>query len=357
MVSVDEVQANDLSLREALTIAANKPGDDSILFQPDVFPLDAPGTITIGSPLEVGGDSTTLDATGRGVAIVAPAAFDMPIIHITGNSNVVIGLTVRGGMAPRIHVDNTETARVDSIRFPPPGATAVRVTDSNQIVLVDLAIEQPAANAIEIASSTDVTVQSTTIEQPRGVAIAASTSTGVDVNTCTIVLDKTALLPGVQFTTVDRSTIHDNVIDPGPVQLINLNSSSDNEIVGNILDGGNVGITLFGDSNANLCLRNIITGCSDEAVAIESTALGNRLVHTTIFRCPGISDGAPDTEIANTFETSEPTDFVDPTSYDFRLAAGSPAIDAATDLGLDLLPDSPERFLGTAPDLGAIETR
>lgn len=27
------------------------------------------------------------------------------------------------------------------------------------------------------------------------------------------------------------------------------------------------------------------------------------------------------------------------------------------DTGLDLLPDSPERFLGAAPDLGAVETR
>ncbi len=49
--------------------------------------------------------------------------------------------------------------------------------------------------------------------------------------------------------------------------------------------------------------------------------------------------------------------------YDFdeivaRLVDGSEHIDAATDLGYDLLPDDPDRrFLGTAPDLGAVETQ
>jgi hypothetical protein len=39
-----------------------------------------------------------------------------------------------------------------------------------------------------------------------------------------------------------------------------------------------------------------------------------------------------------------------------HLVDGAPAIDGGTDLGLDMLPDQPARFLGSAPDLGAVES-
>jgi Right handed beta helix region len=356
MMSEDEVLADDLSLREALTIAANRPKGDAILFSGRVFPFDAPGVITLDSTLEVAGSNTVVDASGRGVVIEGRTNFDLPQIHITGDSNVVLGVTVRGGMATRILVEDAVSARVDTVRFAPPGAGAIRVENSRQVLLAALTIEQPAGIAIEITTTTDLKVKAATIEQPQGVAIAASNSTELEILNSTIVLDKTADQPGIQLDTVDRSKIHDNVIDPGPVQLINLNSSSNNEIVGNILDGGNAGITLFGASLANLCFRNVIMNCSSEAVAIDDIALGNRMINTTIYMSNGISNGAADTEITGTLETAEPGDFRDPARYDFRLALHSPSIDAGTDLGLDYLPDLPERFLGSAPDLGAVET-
>ena len=86
-------------------------------------------------------------------------------------------------------------------------------------------------------------------------------------------------------------------------------------------------------------------------------ATGNRVINNTLYMTGGISDDAPDTQIENTLSSDVPSDFVDPDAYDFRLSADNPAIDAGVDTGLDLLPDSAERFLGDAPDLGAVETR
>jgi hypothetical protein len=358
MTSVDEVQADDLSLREALAIAANREGDDLILFSDAVFPVDARATITLGSALEVAGNNTHVDGRGRGVVIEAPANLDVSQLHITGNSIALFGLTIRGGMQARIHVDNVATPRIDTVRFDPPGGTAVRVVGSQDVALVDLVIEQPAGNGIEIANCTNLNVKGVTIEQPRDLAIAAMLSTELDIHSSTITLDKTATNPGVLFVDVDRSKIRDNVIDPGPVRLISLESSSGNEITGNILDGGNVGIGLFGDSLANLVFRNVIMFADNEAMFIDAIALGNRVLHNTLFmNSSGISNDAPDTEITNTLETSNADEFVDPLLYDFKLVAESTSIDAATDTGLDLLPGDPsQRFLGAAPDLGAVES-
>jgi hypothetical protein len=50
------------------------------------------------------------------------------------------------------------------------------------------------------------------------------------------------------------------------------------------------------------------------------------------------------------------TGFVDPASYDFHITSAQ-GIDQGVDVGQDMLPHSSERFLGTAPDLGAVETR
>jgi hypothetical protein len=48
--------------------------------------------------------------------------------------------------------------------------------------------------------------------------------------------------------------------------------------------------------------------------------------------------------------------YVDAAANDYRLARGSPAIDAGTDTGLDLNGDAPGNFDGLAPDLGAFES-
>jgi parallel beta-helix repeat protein len=156
------------------------------------------------------------------------------------------------------------------------------------------------------------------------------------------------------FEEVDRSHILDNFIDPGSARLIELETSSNNEIIGNTLDRGDVGIGLFGASTGNLVLRNIIT-MSAEAMYVDTAATGNRIFHNTMYMSGSIGDASPDAQFVNNLEADQ--GFVDPAAFDFHLVVGNPAIDGGSDLGLDLLPDSPERFLGAAPDLGAVETR
>ncbi|MDP2272387.1 MAG: hypothetical protein Q8N23_28855 [Archangium sp.] len=59
-----------LSLREALWIAWNHPGPDTILFDAAVFPSQAPATVRLGAlPMPVNLDDFCLDARGRGVLI------------------------------------------------------------------------------------------------------------------------------------------------------------------------------------------------------------------------------------------------------------------------------------------------
>jgi len=154
------------------------------------------------------------------------------------------------------------------------------------------------------------------------------------------------------------SRILDNIIDPGSARLIDLLESSDNHIEGNILDGGHAGVVLEGGSNRNMVLRNVAMDCAYDGVYVSADSTGNTYVNNTILRCStAIANGSPDLVEANNLVSSDNADFVDPVAYDFRLADGSPSIDAATDMGFDLLPNDPARFLGAAPDLGAVETR
>jgi len=356
MTSIDEVDAPDLSLREALTLSANVRGAQLVLFDAQLFPEDAPGVIAISSTLEVAGDTTTVDGRGRGVVIEAPDTFDAPLLRISDAGNSVIGMTVRGGAGARVLVDGATNARVERTSFPQPGHTAVQVSGATGGGLVTLDIVRADGAAILVDRSTSFRIENATITEPVGIAILATLSSDLEIGDSQVVLDKAASNPGIRFETVDASTIHDCVIDPGPVQLISFDSSSRNEVVGNILDGGNVGIAMFGPSLDNLFYRDVIIASSDEPVFVDTVATGNRLINNTLFMTGGISDGAPDTQIANILMSDQASDFRDAASYNFKLSSGNPAIDAGVDLGLDLVPGLPERFLGAAPDLGAVET-
>lgn len=355
--SIEELTTTDLSLREALAIAANHPGPDLITFSETVFPKAAPATIAITTSLVVGDIKTTIDAGGRGVIVTADAAFADPLLDITGESAQVIGLALTGGSKPRIQIVATTSGTLDKVRFLAPGAGGVLVMGSSDIAISNCVFETPSADAIVITTSTAITVEDSSIVHAAGIPLLAQQSTNLAILRNTIQLDMAANNPGVRLENVDQSKVVDNVIDPGPVQLISLQDSSDNEISGNILDRGNAGLALFGASSRNLVFRNVFIASSDEPAFVDNIALTNRFINNTHYLCGGVSDGAPDTQIANMLQSDLATDFVAPDMYDFHLAPGSAAIDAATDLGLDMLPDVPERFLGAAPDLGAVETR
>jgi len=353
IASIDDLPAElvDLSLREALVIAANHPGPDRIEFAPDVFPA----TIAVGSELDVRGPDTTIDGTGRDVTVELAAGFDGSLFRLRDRTRLV-GLILHGGAAPRVDIDSASGVEVVGNDFTAPGATAIRINNARGVTLHTGTIIDPTGSAIVLDRTVDVTIDAMFITGALGDPIEAIDSSDLTIRDNTIVIAPTGGSGrGVVFTRVTGSQIVDNLIDPGPARLISLEDSSNNEIVGNILDRGDVGIGLFGASNANLVLRNVIAANVGEAMYIGAAAGGNRILHNTLYMTSAIVDGAVDTELANNLEAAQ--GFVNPDVYDFRLVPGNPAIDAATDLGLDLLPDLPARFLGAAPDLGAVETQ
>jgi len=96
---------------------------------------------------------------------------------------------------------------------------------------------------------------------------------------------------------------------------------------------------------------------SSIACFIEAPATGNTIVNNTFYMAgSAIVDGSTGTVAQNNLFSTSTGQFVHAALYDFHLVDGDPAIDGGTDLGLDMLPDQPARFLGSAPDLGAVES-
>lgn len=90
-----------LSFPEALWIAANRPGPDTILFDSDVFPVDAPATILIqgGRPLPQDISPVCIDGRNRGVLVrwsdsahTGNSALDSTYIWKIGAGSLQVGL-------------------------------------------------------------------------------------------------------------------------------------------------------------------------------------------------------------------------------------------------------------------------
>jgi len=87
------------SLREAIDAANNRPGPDTILFDPKVFPLSGTGVIKLISPLlGIDDGGTTIDATGAKVIIDGRNLGEGLVIRSSGN-------TVRGIWIMRVTGD------------------------------------------------------------------------------------------------------------------------------------------------------------------------------------------------------------------------------------------------------------
>ncbi len=67
----DVTQAGpELSLHEALTIAANRAGPDTVTFDPEVFPSDSPRTILVAEELDFPSSLSHVCIDGRGAGVV-----------------------------------------------------------------------------------------------------------------------------------------------------------------------------------------------------------------------------------------------------------------------------------------------
>ena len=320
-----------LSLREALAIAANRPGPDLVAFD-RAFSVATPPTITIASELVVGGD-TTLDAFARGVVIAPAAGFSGALLRVAGDGAVVDGLAFRGG-TPAIAATGATGFAIRHVTIASATGDGIRLDNCRSGIVEDGRIEQPGGTPVGLVDSTDVVV--------RRLFVALNAKVGP--------------VRGVEVVGGLRIQLHDNLIDPGEAFLVSIEASVDTELIGNILDRGDTGIAILGGSQRTVLSRNVVVSPLYDSVYIAGGVTDTTITHTTFFMASAPVDSGTNTKVENSLLSTAAGDFVDAAGYDFHLVAGSPAIDAATDLGLDLLPGLSARYLGAAPDLGAVES-
>jgi hypothetical protein len=320
-----------LSLREALAIASHRAGPDRIGFDPAAFPAGA--VIAVDAELEVGGDGTTIDATTVAVTVAGRPSYTGTLLHVTGTDVVLDGIALRGG------------------------GIAVEATGVSGLAVRRLAIFDTSREAIWIDGCSQITIEDSRIERSMGDPMFVRATDDARVARNFIALrTKMGSVHGIYLVGVNRSHIIDNVVDPGDAWLISLTDSSDNEVSGNILDRGDTGLTIFGTSQRNFVFRNVVISPAQDSIYVDSTPTDNTIVNNTFYLASDIVNNGINTTAKNNLVSTSAEDFVDPAAYDFQLVTGCPSIDAATDLGYDMLPDQPALFLGMGPDLGAVES-
>lgn len=218
-------------------------------------------------------------------------------------------------------------------------------------------IRSSSSDGIQIDVGSRIVIEDSRIEDTGGDPMFLYAINDIEVQRNFVALrTKMGSVHGLWLEEVNRGHIIDNVIDPGQAFLLLLSNSSDIEVIGNILDRGDTGIAIVGNSQRNLVFRNVVISPTYDSVYLDSYASNNTIVNNTFYQAANIVDGGMNTMAANNLISSNLGDFVQSTIYDFHLVAGHPAIDAATDLGLDMLPDDPARYLGARPDTGAVES-
>jgi parallel beta-helix repeat protein len=196
--------AADLSLREAILIANNHGGADTITFDPSIFPPDAPVAIDVdingglGALSVVSGAGTTIDATGAGVVlegggVVRGVTFglqlhapDQKVIGLNVHEFTAAagegwkGICVSGLGAERLVLDRLLVSCLGDDSTSPQ---TIRLEQSNHAAVVDCQVTANRSYAIAgvgVLSSGDVLVQGNRINGGRSTVYLGIT-TGVSI--------------------------------------------------------------------------------------------------------------------------------------------------------------------------------
>jgi hypothetical protein len=121
----------------------------------------------------------------------------------------------------------------------------------------------------------------------------------------------------------------------------------------NTFDANEKAVWYFGGAGQVLT-NNLFTNHTDAAGAVDCTGTPTFTQRSHHLLRANALDGCSLGADASTL-TSNPF-YVLPGSFDYRLTFGSPSIDSALDLGLDVTPAGPGNFLGVGPDRGGRES-
>lgn len=329
LASPDDLPSGILSLREAITIANNRPDGQLIVFDARVFPSEAPAVITLLSPL--------------------PALTD-PHTHLNGEDRVV--LDGRALSAP-VLVAMGDITRISRLTIADAGGDAIELRGAFSPRVERVTILRPAGHAVVAMDCTEPQVRGSHFEQPGGsfVVIQRSPSAWVEES----VFLRGSADAGVLIEGAEESVVAQNFIGPGDGPLVVVDSSV--EVAYNVLEGGGAGVIISGPSRGSTVFRNVVIG-SAVGISTAPAATETTIVHNTIYECPTpFDDAASDTFNANNLLYGVSGDFVDVAAYDFTLVPTSPHVDAGEDIGWDALGgDDERRFLGAGFDLGAVES-
>jgi hypothetical protein len=295
-----------------------------------VFPVSGPVTIPLTATLTIAGD-TTIDATGAGVVLGPPPA--ETAIAVAGDGVALTGFAIAAG-GVGIHATGVANLTIASVNVTGTSVSAFELDSTTSSTIQDSRIDDAGPAPILVTDGMDVIVQRTFVK----------------------LANKVGTVYGIRA--IRGSAIHilDNTVDPGTAWMISMDSTTASEIVGNICDGAETGIALINASGI-MVFRNVVTMPSTDSVYVDPMSSNNTVLNNTFYMAGDVTDDSSTNLTAmNNLVSVDVHDFVDPSTYDFHLVAGSPSIDAAMDVGQDMLPDQPARFLGKGPDLGAVES-
>jgi predicted outer membrane repeat protein len=177
----------DLSLREALSIAAETPGADTIIFAPDLA-----GTIDLDSELTLatGFDSDiTIEGPGADViSINAEANWLSHVFNVTNYAEIenftIRNLRLTGSSSGAIHVEGAPNRHVtlDGVEISDNWGTGVWV-EGGDLTVINSEIARNWVYGIDFNGYGNIVVEDSTIYDNEGIGVGIWNSTGKIINT------------------------------------------------------------------------------------------------------------------------------------------------------------------------------
>jgi len=303
------------SLREALLFANNQAGSETITFS-----VSSKLVLTSALPSITGG--VTINGAAELDANSIPT--NTPCITVTASAVTLDSLTLYGCKGEPVRFTNTATGGTLSNTTLYSNARGVTAY-ANDVILFFNGIQTTSGAAISVFGQR-AQVLANWINDPPGAGIAITDGANAAYLLANVIMSAGT---GISLANITGVTVWHNTI----------------------VGTGGHGINAGSASQVDL-RNNIITGSSQYGVLASSGQFVvqdyNLFYQNSLGNCSACTTGS--------HTVSADPKYVDPGKLDYALQAGSPAINAGVDLGVDRTPfDSGTLFNGSAPDIGYVE--